>query len=70
MYVKRTPFNPQTLYQAEVECRDYDVMYTKLLEKPDPGSSIYEFNEENQDLYDYLSKYIGQVRGACCFSVL
>lgn len=41
------------------ECPKFKKMYEKLLYNPDPDSSIYKFNYDNSELYEYLSEFIG-----------
>lgn len=42
-------------------CPKYDKIYNDLLYNPDPDTNIYAFNEQNEELYNYLSVNTGEV---------
>lgn len=55
-------YHSQILYQGLTKCDLYDRIYQNLLNNPEPDTSIYKFNQNYSDLYEYLSEHIGMVR--------
>lgn len=67
MCISMIRFWCQILQQTHVDCPKYHQAWIKLLNDPDPDSSIYQFNEENKALYEYVSQHSGKVRNVCPF---
>lgn len=53
-------FYSQTLYLGESKCPKYEKMLKKLIIDPESGTSMYEFNRNNKDLFEYLTIHMGQ----------